>query len=182
MKIEKIKIIVREHLDDDPFEKAIADANEAEPKGSTVGVKISVGGELYGTYVCFKQSTLSASEVAECINEQFETLIKGLEKTECTQIIRYPTLYEALEDIIWYDNHSDWLKKLCVNIEKAKEEGHNFSEFPFDEWHTEKHTIWMLLVGMFGDWGTSIRSGWIEKHDECIAFINNITKNSLEES
>jgi hypothetical protein len=101
-------------------------------------------------------------------------------RAEYAQIIRYPTLYEALEAIIWYDNHSDWLKKLCVNIEKAKEKGDNFSEFPLDEWHTEKHTIWMLLVGMFGDWGTSIRSGWIERHDECIAFINNITKNSLE--
>lgn len=82
MKIEKINIIVREHLDDDPFEKAIAEANGGKPKGSTVGVKISAGGEQYGTYVCCKQSTLSASEVAELINEQFETLLKGLEKTE----------------------------------------------------------------------------------------------------
>jgi hypothetical protein len=77
-KIEKIKVIVREHLDDDPFEKAIAEAHGAKPKGSTVGVKFSVGGKLYGTYVCFAQSTLSASEVAESINEQFESLLKEM--------------------------------------------------------------------------------------------------------
>lgn len=82
VKLERITVIVREHLDDDPFEKAIAEANGVKPKGSTVGVKISFGGEQYGTYACFKQSTLSASEVAECINGQFETLLKGLEKTE----------------------------------------------------------------------------------------------------
>jgi hypothetical protein len=81
-KLERITVIVREHLDDNSFEKAIAEANGVKPKGSTVGVKISIGGELYGTYVCFKQATLSASEVAECVNKQFETLIKGLEKTE----------------------------------------------------------------------------------------------------
>jgi hypothetical protein len=87
VKLERITVIVREHLDDDPFEKAIAEANGAKPKGSTVGVKISVGGEQYGTYVCCKQSTLSASEVAECINGQFETLLKGLEKQETTDQI-----------------------------------------------------------------------------------------------
>lgn len=80
VKIEKIEVIVREHLDDDPFEKAIAEAQGAKPKGATVGVKLSVGGNLYGTYMCFAQSTLSASEVAESINEQFKEVLKEVEK------------------------------------------------------------------------------------------------------
>jgi hypothetical protein len=41
--------------------------------------------------------------------------------------------------------------------------------------------IWMLLVGMFGDWGTSIRGGWIERHDECIAFIKSIMPEDEED-
>lgn len=101
-------------------------------------------------------------------------------RAECTQLIRYPTLYEALKAIIWYDGHYEWLPKLCEGLEKAKSEGKNYPN-PIEKWHTENHTIMMLLIGMFGDWGTSIRSGWIEKHDECIAFINEITKEMLEE-
>ena len=80
VKIERIEVIVREHLDDDPFGKAIAEAHGMKPKGATVGVKLSVGGELYGTYVCFAQPTLSASEVAESINEQFKEVLKEVEK------------------------------------------------------------------------------------------------------
>ena len=34
-------------------------------------------------------------------------------------------------------------------------------------WGKEAHTIWMFLVGMFGDWGTSIRSGCISEFNEC---------------
>lgn len=80
VKIEKIEVIVREHLDNDPFEKAIAAAQGAKPKGATVGVKLFVGGELYGTYKCFTQSTLSASEVVESINEQFKEVLKEVEQ------------------------------------------------------------------------------------------------------
>lgn len=75
-KIERIRVIVREHLDDDPFEKAIAESQGTVPKGSTVGVKIYAGGEVYGAYVCYTQTTLSASEVAECLNELFESVLK----------------------------------------------------------------------------------------------------------
>jgi hypothetical protein len=82
VKVEKIEVIVREHLDDDPFEKALAKAHGAKPKGSTVGVKVSVGGEWWGTYVCFAESTLSASEVAKSINEQFESLLKEVGKND----------------------------------------------------------------------------------------------------
>lgn len=80
VKIEKIEVIVREHLDNDPFEKAIAEAQGTKPKGATVGVKLTVCGELYGTYKCFAQSTLSASEVVESINEQFKEVLKEVEQ------------------------------------------------------------------------------------------------------
>lgn len=87
-------------------------------------------------------------------------------------------LYEALQSIIWYDGHSKWLKELCGELEKTKMEvGKYVYGIPdYIEWHTEQHTIWMLLVGAFGDWGTSIRSGWIDDIDGCIKFIQGIIK------
>jgi hypothetical protein len=77
-KIERIRVIVREHLDDDPFEKMIAKSQGTVQKGSTVGVKISAGGELYGGYMCFTQPILSASDVAEAVNDLFESALKEM--------------------------------------------------------------------------------------------------------
>lgn len=81
-------------------------------------------------------------------------------------------LQEALEDIIWYDGHCEWLRELADKIEKADV----LFENPFEsaEWHEERHVIFMLLVGMFGEWGTSIRSGWITEKEECVAYIRSI--------
>lgn len=80
VKIEEIKVIVREHLDNDPFEQAIAKAHGASPKGATVGVKIFASGKFYGDYMVFKESTVSASEVAESLNALFESVLKEVEK------------------------------------------------------------------------------------------------------
>jgi hypothetical protein len=87
-------------------------------------------------------------------------------------------LYNALKDIVYYDGHAEWLCELKNNIEEVRKNGHYVLANPFDaeEWHTEKHVIWMLLVGMFGDWGTSIRGGWIEDFDGCISFIDSLIK------
>ena len=92
------------------------------------------------------------------------------------------TLFEALKNIVWYDGHYVWLKELRDDLEKFSDNT-RFYSCPIDTnlWHTEKHTIWMLLVGVFGDWGTSIRSGWIEKVPECIEFIDALCKDAWEE-
>lgn len=37
--------------------------------------------------------------------------------------------------------------------------------------------IWSILVGMFGDWGTSPRSGWIVKPKECKMFLQELIEN-----
>lgn len=88
-------------------------------------------------------------------------------------------LIEALESIIWYDGHYEWLKELRDDLIEHRKDRHY--SMPDDiKWHTEEHTIWMLLVGMFGGWGTSIRSGWLEEIDECIEFINTVCKESWE--
>lgn len=79
-RIEKIRVFVREHLDEDPFEQMLGKSMGTSPKGSTVGVKISAGGEEYGTFMCFTKPTLSASEVTEAINELFESTLKEVEE------------------------------------------------------------------------------------------------------
>lgn len=86
----------------------------------------------------------------------------------------YASLYEALQLIVHYNGHSEWLNELCKALEEKKAFEYYSNPLPTSEWHTEKHMIWMLLVGMFGDWGTSIRSGWIEQRDACIEFIESI--------
>jgi len=91
----------------------------------------------------------------------------------------------ALENIIWYDGLHFWLKDLrddLLKFSESEESERSFYCCPLDTqiWHTERHVIWMLLVGMFGDWGTSIRAGWIEKIPECVDFIDQICKTSWE--
>lgn len=89
------------------------------------------------------------------------------------------TLFDALESIIWYDGHYVWLKDLRDELSKLPK--NDTYLIPDDiKWHTEQHTIWMLLIGMFGDWGTSIRGGWLEKIDECIEFIDAVCEMSWD--
>lgn len=91
------------------------------------------------------------------------------------------TMEYALECIVWYNCHYEWLEPLADELEKHGD--HNYP-IPDDvRWHTEDHCIWMLLVGMFGDWGTSIRSGYIEETKECAKFIRELCKKAkgLEE-
>lgn len=80
-------------------------------------------------------------------------------------------LIDALKNIVWYNGHDEWLKELRDEMAAAVEKGEAIYSRDF-EWDTENHTIWMLLVGAFGDWGTSIRSGWIDRLPQCIAFID----------
>ena len=40
----------------------------------------------------------------------------------------------------------------------------------------ELNVLWMLLVEMFGDCGTSPRSGWIEKRSECADFLETVVE------
>lgn len=54
-------------------------------------------------------------------------------------------------------------------------ESHIFEEDSFD-WQ-ERHTvIWQILVEMFGECGTSPRTGWIEQRKECADFLETIVK------
>jgi hypothetical protein len=98
--------------------------------------------------------------------------------SECSD--RDGSLFSALESIVWYDGHYIWLKELRDDLFQRR--GELIYPMPKDiEWHTEIHTIWMLLVGMFCDWGTSIRGGWIENIYECIEFIEKLCEEMWNE-
>lgn len=79
---------------------------------------------------------------------------------------------ESLRCIVYYDCHKEWLIKLAEELESAE----NIVPCPFDykQWHSEEHVIWMILCGMFGDWGSSIRGGWIEQTKDAAKFIRSI--------
>lgn len=47
------------------------------------------------------------------------------------------------------------------------------NNFEWDERHT---VIWQMLVEMFGNCGTSPRTGWIERREECAEFLKEIIK------
>ena len=91
---------------------------------------------------------------------------------------------EALRSILWYNsyieigNDDDWVSRIIRRLEekKARDEFCSWADVldidpKIQDWGSEEHTIWMMLVGMFGDWGTSIRSGWIEEIDECVEYL-----------
>ena len=94
-------------------------------------------------------------------------------------------LCEALQNIVWYNGHKEWLSDLRNELKKLKNSGEKYINYhcPFEpsEWFTEKHTIYELLVGAFGDWGTSIRGGWIEDFDGCIIFIEFLIEEDEQE-
>ena len=48
------------------------------------------------------------------------------------------------------------------------------------EMKEQLEVIWMIFVLLFGNYGTSPRSGWIERKDEFFAFIDEITKTYRE--
>lgn len=80
VKIEEIKVILRENLDRDPYEQAIAKAHDIRPKGATLGVKVFSEGKYYGDYVVFFEPTLSASTAVDTINELLKSVLKEVEK------------------------------------------------------------------------------------------------------
>lgn len=115
-------------------------------------------------------------------------------------------IFTSIAYILFYngyvneDEEKDYLVNLIRGLKKCKEKGINFSpskcknilnfstsednkirfaDKEFEEWGTELHFLYMILVGMFGDWGTSIRSGWIEDIDECIEFVEALRANAL---
>ena len=59
---------------------------------------------------------------------------------------------EAFGNLAWYNGHEEWLWKLADRLAES-DAGTCPNCVPPDEWNTDKHALWMMLVSAFGDWG-----------------------------
>lgn len=86
-------------------------------------------------------------------------------------------LIDALDSVTWYNGIAEDVLKW----KKLPKDSHGilcpggFYDAPGLE------VIWMICVCLFGDYGTSPRSGWIENVDSFYEFIDDITKTQRED-
>lgn len=93
--------------------------------------------------------------------------------------------YAALVDALWYNIGADAIKTI---VDKLKEpnKGDSINCFSTEDidldWYFDKeaNTYWTMFVLMYGDYGTSPRSGWIKKTKESIEFFESLY-NDLKE-
>ena len=90
-------------------------------------------------------------------------------------------LIYALSCIASYNGHIDWLMNLVDDLDRSAADAKFLTcPIPFLDWGTERHCIWELLVGLFGNWGTSIRGGWIENTADAASFIRRVCAEDLD--
>lgn len=100
-------------------------------------------------------------------------------------------MYEILDSITWYNG----IYEPLLEIKKRVEDFTIINELggcnmcrPCDEDYFEDEQFeifWMMLVLLFGDYGTSPRYGWLEidkNRNEIINFIDKITKIGQEDN
>ena len=92
---------------------------------------------------------------------------------------KYNALICALDSLVWYGCHYDDIKQLIEHIKSSK--GYSvcpdFTPKQYDNLVTD---VWAMLVCMFGDYGTSPFSGWIERKLDAITFLESISVTSKE--
>lgn len=69
----------------------------------------------------------------------------------------------AITEVVYYNGYKDVLLKW--RDAALSSDGQLQCPIEPEFWHTEIHCIWELFVSRFGDWGTSVRSGWIDNID-----------------
>lgn len=92
----------------------------------------------------------------------------------------YDTILGALRGVIWYYNRENEMVKIKHSIEREmsvhrnEQDRQNVSMPNIANSSEQVEFIWMLIVQMFGDYGTSPRSGWIQydRLDDALEFVN----------
>lgn len=90
-------------------------------------------------------------------------------------------LLDALDSVTWYNGLAelvlDW-KNLPVvtTVAGGSQIQHQYRSLDGEQ----LEVIWMIAVSLFGDYGTSPRSGWITDVEGFYAFIDRITKTYRE--
>ena len=87
-------------------------------------------------------------------------------------------LIHALNAVVWYNGIAEDILK-WKKIQPSETTGYILPDYykkydgQLKEW---LEMFWMISVMLFGDYGTSPRSGWIEKKEEFYKFIDDITE------
>ena len=92
-------------------------------------------------------------------------------------------LIYALNAIVFYNGIYEPLLKLKEDLINQKTDDNyllidEFPEYKYEEYNDNQFNIfWMMLVLLYGDYGTSPRSGWLEMRnkEKIIEFIDKIT-------
>ena len=93
-------------------------------------------------------------------------------------------LIETLDSIVWYNGIYEGLEKIKEDllIQNTNDKYTRFgktTEYKHEEFYDDQFEIfWMMLVLLYGNYGTSPRSGWLEMEnkEKIIEFIDKITK------
>lgn len=101
----------------------------------------------------------------------------------------YEQLIEVLNSITWYNCIYEPLLELKQDLVNLSNSGtytktNKSLEYKHDRFDDEQFEIfWMMLVLMYGEYGSSPRSGWLylKYKEEIIEFIDKITKYGREE-
>ena len=89
------------------------------------------------------------------------------------------SLIAALDSVTWYNGLAEYVMKWKTDCPKVNgtivsEESYCCGEID-SVIYDQLQVIWMICVELFGDYGTSPRSGWIEDVDGFCKFIDDIT-------
>ena len=86
-------------------------------------------------------------------------------------------LIDALDRVVWYNGHYEELFKIKEEIKKEKDITYSYCTTD-----NQFQVIYMILVVLFGDYGTSPRGGWLymENKEKILNFIDLITKTARE--
>ena len=97
-------------------------------------------------------------------------------------------LLDALNSVIWYNGLSPFLFEIKYDIEnnigidKAGQFTLNEYEDRHENLDEQEEIFWMILVLLFGDYGTSPRRGWlyIQNKDGILKFLNTVLQDIKE--
>lgn len=89
-------------------------------------------------------------------------------------------LLDALDSVIWYNGQGD----LVSRWKDISPDCNGYIFPPYEDIRSDRalETIWMIAVWLFGNYGTSPRSGWIEDIEGFRQFIDIVTKSYKEDN
>lgn len=94
----------------------------------------------------------------------------------------YEAIVDALDSVTWYNGLAEYVYRWTLPgagyLKRPNGTGYltrTRAEDLDPRGEGQLEVIWMICVNLFGDYGTSPRSGWIEKEEEFYAFCKEIT-------